>query len=118
MGTFLNCVAKTSIPLLQAAIWSWQRPKSLWASSYKEFYASNSLNIPLILQWIFMFIKVQYNEFTIEIVNNEWTLSELGPVLLTKWSTWLVHMYTITHIWIFNFHLLTLHLSNWNFFFW
>jgi hypothetical protein len=34
---------------LQAAIWSWQHLESLWASSHKEIYASNSLKIPLIL---------------------------------------------------------------------
>jgi hypothetical protein len=50
-----------------------------------------------------------------EIVNNKWTISELGPnLLLTKWrSMKLVHMY-IMHMWmctLYTFNIYNLHLS-------
>jgi hypothetical protein len=33
------------------------------------------------------FMQIYYNDFKIGNVKNKWTLSELRPVLLTKWST-------------------------------
>jgi len=48
--------------------------------------------------------EINYNEFKFWNVN-KWTLSELGPMLLTMWSTSHVHLY-IVQMWIFSFQLL------------
>jgi hypothetical protein len=67
---------------------------------YKEIWAQFTQHS---IHFVMNFMKTHYNEFTIGKVNtkNEW-LNELGLMLLTKWSTYMVCTHVQTPS--FNFH--------------